>query len=50
MSDKHILLQIDYAGKLPAEELKIDPEHVMSWIDEIRNMEENLLTPLEFHG
>ena len=47
---KHILLQIDYAGKVPEEELKIDHEIVISGIDEIKNMEENLLTPVELPG
>jgi polyphosphate kinase len=47
---KHILLQIDYAGKIPDEELEIDAAIVISGIDEIKNMEENLLTPVELPG
>jgi polyphosphate kinase 2 len=47
---KHLLLQIDYAGKVPDKALKIDPEIVISGIDEIKNMEENLLTPVELPG
>ena len=41
MSDKHTMLHIDYADKVPDEALKIDPEIVISEIDEIKNMEEN---------
>jgi polyphosphate kinase 2 len=47
---RHILLQIDYADKLPAGELKADPDIVVSGIDEIRNMELNLLSPVELPG
>jgi len=47
---KHILVQIDYAGKVPVEALKIDPEVVISGIDEIKNMEENLLSSVELPG
>ncbi len=47
---KYILSQIDYKDKIPKKELKIDPEILISGIDEIRFMEENLLTPLELPG
>lgn len=47
---KHILLQIDYEDKLPVAQLKTDPAIVVSGIDEIRYMEENLLTPVELPG
>jgi polyphosphate kinase 2 len=47
---KFILSQIDYKDKISKKELKIDPEILISGIDEIRFMEENLLTPLELPG
>ncbi len=47
---KYILSQIDYKDKISKKELKIDPEILISGIDEIRFMEENLLTPLELPG
>ena len=47
---KHILLQIDYKDKLAIGQLKTDPAIVVSGIDEIRYMEENLLTPVELPG
>ncbi len=47
---KHILSQIDYKGKLPVDQLETDPKIVVSGIDEIRYMEENLLTPVELPG
>ncbi len=47
---KFILSQIDYKDKIDAKKLKTDPEIVVSGIDEIRLMEEGLLTPLELPG
>ena len=47
---KHILLQIEYEGKISASQLKIDPAIVISGIDEIRYMEENLLNSVELPG
>ncbi len=47
---KHILSQIDYEGKAPDEELQIDPDILISGIDEIRFMEDNLLSPLQLPG
>ncbi|MFH7321152.1 hypothetical protein ACHHRT_11160 [Desulfurivibrio sp. D14AmB] len=41
---KHILSMVDYADKLSAEELTIDPKIVISGIDELRFMEENLMS------
>ena len=41
---KHILSMVDYPDKLPAEELTIDPHIVISGIDELRFMEENLMS------
>ena len=47
---KHILSCLDYEGKLPAEELQTDPDYVVSGIDEINHMEENLMHPKRLHG
>ncbi len=47
---KHILSRVEYNGKIPAEELSIDPEVVVSGIDEIRFMEDHLMTGVELPG
>jgi polyphosphate kinase 2 len=47
---KSILSRIDYEDKVDPKELITDPEVVISGIDEIRLMEEGLLTPLELPG
>ena len=47
---KHLLSQIDYKDKIPVEELQTDPEVLISGIDEIRLMEDNLLTQMELPG
>ena len=47
---KHILTNMDYEGKLPAKQLLPDPEIVVSGIDELRHMENNLMTPDKLHG
>ena len=47
---KHILTAMDYDGKLPADQLQPDPNIVVSGIDELRHMEENLMTPENLHG
>ncbi len=47
---KHILSTLDYDDKLPAEELAPDPNLVVSGIDELRHMEENLMQPKQLHG
>jgi len=47
---KHILAKVDYQGKLPDEQFQIDPEIVVSGIDEIRFMEEHLMTGVELPG
>lgn len=47
---KHLLSQIEYKDKIPAEELQIDPNVLISGIDEIRFMEDNLLTQMELPG
>jgi polyphosphate kinase len=47
---KFILSAMDYEDKLPAEELTPDPDLVVSGIDELRQMEENLMQPKQLHG
>lgn len=47
---KFILSAMDYEDKLPAEELTPDPDLVVSGIDELRHMEENLMQPKQLHG
>jgi len=47
---KYILSQIDYKDKISKKELKPDPAIVVSGIDEIRFMEENLMSGVELPG
>ena len=42
---KSILVNVDYEGKISKKKLECDPEIVISGIDEIKIMEENLLNP-----
>jgi len=45
-----ILLNVDYEGKINDKKLKYDPEIIISGIDEIKIMEENLLNPALLPG
>lgn len=47
---KTILSQMDYADKLGTDELTPDPEIIVSGIDELKHMEENLMQPKLLHG
>jgi polyphosphate kinase 2 len=47
---KYILSQVDYKDKISDDFLQIDPEIVVSGIDEIRFMEDNLMTGIELPG
>ena len=47
---KHILSNMDYEGKISAKKLTPDPKIVVSGIDELRHMENNLMTPDKLHG
>jgi len=47
---KHILTHMDYEGKLPAKQLLPDPKIVVSGIDELRHMEQNIMNPKKLHG
>ena len=47
---KHMLSKVEYGGKISSEELQTDPEIVVSGIDEIRFMEDHLMTGVELPG
>ena len=47
---KHILSHLDYENKVADEKLQVDPDIVVSGIDEIQHMEDNLMTPKKLHG
>jgi polyphosphate kinase 2 len=47
---KHLLSQIDYKDKISDEALQTDPDVLISGIDEIRFMEDNLLSKMELPG
>ncbi len=47
---KHILSKVEYKGKISEEELKTDPEIAVSGIDEIRFMEDHLMTGVDLPG
>ncbi|CAA6820258.1 MAG: Polyphosphate kinase 2 [uncultured Thiotrichaceae bacterium] len=47
---KHLLTELDYDDKAAKKNLKPDPKYVVSGIDEIKHMEENLMNPEKLHG
>ncbi|MGP8323924.1 MAG: polyphosphate kinase 2 [Methanosarcinaceae archaeon] len=47
---KYLLYNLDYEGKIPEKKLEPDPEFVISGIDELKHMEDNLLKPIELPG
>ncbi|NIO16604.1 MAG: polyphosphate kinase 2 [Deltaproteobacteria bacterium] len=47
---KYILSNVVYDEKIPAEELQVDPETVVSGIEEIKYMEDHLMTGMELPG
>lgn len=47
---KHILSQFDYEGKISDKELTPDSNIVISGIDELKHMEDNLMTPDALRG
>lgn len=47
---KFILNQMEYDGKLPQKELDIDPEIIITGIDELKHMEEHLMSPEKLRG
>ncbi len=47
---KFILSQMDYEGKLPAKAFTLDPKIIISGIDELKHMEDNLMHPEKLRG
>lgn len=47
---KYLLANMDYADKLPAKNLACDPEIIISGIDELHHMEQNIMNPSKLHG
>ncbi len=47
---KHLLSNMEYDEKLPDEQLLPDPEVIVSGIDELRHMEENIMRPASLYG
>ncbi|MBU0663390.1 MAG: polyphosphate kinase 2 [Proteobacteria bacterium] len=47
---KFILSSMEYPNKLPENNLTTDPKIIISGIDELQHMQENLLTPEKLHG
>ena len=47
---KFILSSMEYTDKLPDKYLTPDPKIIVSGIDELQHMQENLLTPEKLHG
>ncbi|MFT5731166.1 MAG: hypothetical protein ACI8PB_005361 [Desulforhopalus sp.] len=47
---KYLLYNMKYRDKLPDEKLYPDPEIIVSGINELRHMEENLMHPDKLHG
>jgi polyphosphate kinase 2 len=47
---RYVLSQVDYRDKAPAEAFEVDPEIIISGIDELRMMEENLMTSRTLPG
>ena len=47
---KHLLSNLDYDDKISEEKLRPDPKIVVSGIDEIKHMEDNLMSPSALHG
>jgi polyphosphate kinase 2 len=47
---KYVLSQIDYRDKAPIETLAVDPNIIISGIDELKMMEDNLMRPKSLPG
>ena len=47
---KFVLSNIDYRDKAAPERLQLDPEIIVSGIDEIKMMEDNLMAPKTLPG
>ncbi len=47
---KYILSEIEYEGKIAPEKLAVNPKIIISGIDELKHMEDNLMRPNNLHG
>jgi hypothetical protein len=47
---RYVLSQIDYRDKASDERLRMDPEIIVSGIDELKMMEDNLMAPKSLPG
>jgi polyphosphate kinase len=47
---KYLLSNMEYEDKLPARYLEYDPKIIVSGIDELKHMEENIMNPKNLHG
>lgn len=47
---KYLLSNMDYEGKLPEKQLEYDPKIIVSGIDELQHMEQNIMNPDKLHG
>ncbi len=47
---KYVLSQIDYIDKAPMKALTVDPKIIISGIDELKMMEDNLMRPKSLPG
>jgi len=47
---KHLLSTMEYDGKISAKRLCCDPEIIVSGIDELQHMEQNIMQPDKLHG
>ncbi len=47
---KHLLSNMEYDDKISAKHLRCDPEIIVSGIDELQHMEQNIMQPDKLHG
>jgi polyphosphate kinase len=47
---KYLLSNMEYEDKISDKQLKYDPEIIVSGIDELHHMEENIMNPEKLHG
>ncbi len=47
---KHLLSNMEYDDKISAKYLRCDPEIIVSGIDELQHMEQNIMQPDKLHG
>ena len=47
---KHLLSEMDYEGKISDDRLMVDPDIIVSGIDELQHMERNIMKPENLHG